>query len=249
MARVSVIMPTFNAACFIDRAIDSVLNQTYADWELLVVDDGSTDDTEDRVKGREDARIKYLYQANQGAACARDLGLKESGGDYAIFLDSDDWWEPDCLGILVGALSRADSSVAVAHADWQYVSGSGTCINAVSSAMDGNHALATLVLRNPIAIHCALTRRAAFETIHGFPVEQPSLEDWELWLRIAVAGYSFVHVPQQLASYYWRTGSKGKDRAKRKAGRLATLQRVWAMKGLPHQLRRVGAQVLWDRLY
>lgn len=95
MPKISVVIPTFNRAETIERAIDSVLNQTYNNFELLVVDDGSTDETEDIISNYPD--IKYLKQENSGVASARNLGIKNSTGDYIAFLDSDDEWIPDKL--------------------------------------------------------------------------------------------------------------------------------------------------------
>jgi glycosyltransferase involved in cell wall biosynthesis len=91
MTKVSVIMPAYNAAPFIEKAVESVIAQTHTDWELIVIDDGSTDGTEQVLRAFTDTRIGYMRQANQGPAVARNLGLAESCGDYVIFLDADDW--------------------------------------------------------------------------------------------------------------------------------------------------------------
>lgn len=90
MAKVSVIIPTYNRAQFIAEAIQSVLDQTFTNFEIIVVDDGSTDNTRDVVGGFKDHRIKYIYQENQWAAIARNNGIKASEGEYLTFLDSDD---------------------------------------------------------------------------------------------------------------------------------------------------------------
>ena len=90
MARVSVIIPTYNRAVFIADAIQSVLTQTYSDFEIIIVDDGSTDNTREVVGGFNDSRIKYIYQENQWAAAARNNGIRASNGEYLSFLDSDD---------------------------------------------------------------------------------------------------------------------------------------------------------------
>lgn len=235
-------MPAYNAAFFIGRAIESVLAQTYAGWELIVVDDGSTDGTGQVIRGYQDPRVRYIRQANQGPAAARNLGLAESRGDSVVFLDADDWWARRCLERLAGVLGSTSAQNAVAHADWAYAADTGQTGAVVSSAMDGGGALATLVLRNPIAIHCALIRRSALEAVGGFPVEDPALEDWELWLRLAAAGYGFVHIPELLAFYCWRPGSKGKDAARRKADRLATLDRLWTSPGLSTDIQELRGQ-------
>ncbi|MFZ2486803.1 MAG: glycosyltransferase [Anaerolineae bacterium] len=237
MPEISVIIPAYNAAPFIGRTIESVLSQTHNNWKLIVVDDGSTDSTEDVIKRFSDVRIRYLRQINHGPAVARNLGLAESQGDYVIFLDADDWWDKRCLERLAGVLDQATDKDAVAHADWAYANNEGHTGNIVSSAMDKRDALSTLVLRNPIAIHSALVRRQALQAIGGFPREYPALEDWELWLRLAVADYGFLHVPELLAYYCWRPGSKGKDVEGRKKDRLATLDRLWSRQDLPRRVQ------------
>ena len=95
---VSVIIPTYNRAHLIGRAIRSVLDQTYQDWELIVVDDASTDDIPGIVKGFTDGRVKYIrHDENKGAAAARNTGIQAARGAYIAFLDSDDEWLPEKL--------------------------------------------------------------------------------------------------------------------------------------------------------
>ena len=95
---ISIIIPTYNRANLLERAVDSILKQTYNNWELLIVDDGSIDNTKDTVnKYLNDKRIKYIYQENKGQGAARNLGIKNSNGDYIAFLDSDDKWSEEKL--------------------------------------------------------------------------------------------------------------------------------------------------------
>jgi teichuronic acid biosynthesis glycosyltransferase TuaG len=94
---VSVIMPAYNAAAYIEEAIQSVLNQTYQNWELLIVNDGSKDDTEAKIKAFEDTRIHYFKQENQGVSAARNLALKNMKGDFFCFLDADDAYPPKSI--------------------------------------------------------------------------------------------------------------------------------------------------------
>ncbi len=92
---VSVVVITYNGAEFVGHAIESVLQQSWRNLELIVVDDGSTDDTDDVIARFNDPRLKYLKQANQGPNAARNYGIRESRGDFVAFLDCDDWWLPD----------------------------------------------------------------------------------------------------------------------------------------------------------
>lgn len=107
----SIIVPTYNRAHFLGRTIASVLNQTYVNWELLIVDDGSTDNTKDLVLGYSDAdrRIKYIYQENKRVSAARNNGLQNAQGDYLCFLDSDDEFKPDHLQTFANAINEGSN--------------------------------------------------------------------------------------------------------------------------------------------
>ncbi len=112
MPTVSVVIPTYDRADVIDRAVDSALDQTYDDFEVVVVDDGSTDATESVVRGYDDDRVRYVgHETNRGANVARNTGIEEARGDYVAFLDSDDEWHP---GKLTAQLDRLEGSEAVA---------------------------------------------------------------------------------------------------------------------------------------
>lgn len=108
---ISVIIPTFNRADLIGKSISSVLNQTYKNFELIIVDDGSTDNTFSVVKGFEDQRIKYIKQENSGACCARNNGINHSNGKYIAFHDSDDIWHDDKLQSQLDCILRVNADV------------------------------------------------------------------------------------------------------------------------------------------
>ena len=99
MARISVILPVYNSQKFIKKSIDSVLNQTFSDFELIIVNDGSTDDTLSIINEFRDSRIKLINQSNQGPGAARNNALKLVDSDYIMFLDSDDWYSEDALNV------------------------------------------------------------------------------------------------------------------------------------------------------
>ncbi|MCK4819314.1 glycosyltransferase family 2 protein, partial [bacterium] len=108
---VSVIIPTCNRAEYITQAIDSVLAQTYTDYEIIVVDDGSTDNTKEVMEPYMD-RIRYIYQENAGVSAARNTGIKAAKGDWVAFLDSDDEWLPGKLAVQIRAVERHPQLVA-----------------------------------------------------------------------------------------------------------------------------------------
>jgi glycosyltransferase involved in cell wall biosynthesis len=106
MAKVSVIIPTYNRAGIIDKTLFSVIRQTISDIEIIAVDDGSTDNTCEVVKKIGDSRIKYFYKENGGVSSARNLGLTKAGGEYIAFLDSDDLWQENYLECMISALEN-----------------------------------------------------------------------------------------------------------------------------------------------
>lgn len=130
----SVIMPAYNAETFIARAIDSVLSQTYPDFELIVVDDGSTDATKERVLSFSDERIRYVYQKNGGVSAARNQGILESRGEYICFLDSDDEWRPEHLSVLF-ALTEKYPDCAMRVTGYDIRLGDGTLIHKSQSIL------------------------------------------------------------------------------------------------------------------
>src|SRR5215510_5872921 len=118
-ARVSVVIPAYNRADLIGETIRSVLNQTFDDFEIIIVDDGSTDSTKE-VVSRFDGPIKYFYQENRGRSCARNRGFEVSGGDYVCFLDSGDVLEPRMLERQVSLLD-SNSHLGFVYSDYQFI--------------------------------------------------------------------------------------------------------------------------------
>lgn len=110
---VSVVIPTYNRACVLEQSVRSVLNQTYAHLEVIVVDDGSTDDTKAVIEQIKDTRLRYIYQENRGACAARNNGVKNANGEYIAFHDSDDTWYPDKLKKQMSMMLKKKSDVIV----------------------------------------------------------------------------------------------------------------------------------------
>lgn len=126
---VSIVMPAYNAARWIAKSIESVLAQTYGGWELIVVDDGSTDTTQ-AVVNSFSPYLKYIWQQNQGAPAARNRGLREAKGNYFLFLDADDILRPTALETLVDYL-EAHSEIDVAYGDGFLIDETGTQIQSL----------------------------------------------------------------------------------------------------------------------
>lgn len=201
---ISVIMPCFNAAPYIEEAVLSVMEQTHKNLELIIVDDGSTDDSQlivERLVAEHPGRIKTISQSREGPYVARNHGLRVAKGEYIAFLDADDWWSKDCLEKLVAPLQE-DSGVALAYCGWQNIGlpgGRGDPYVPPDYELE-NKATRFLSAAAPWPIHAALVRRTILDQVGGFDVDLPTCMDYDLWLRIAVARPIRL-VPSVLAFY------------------------------------------------
>jgi len=199
MAEVSVIIPTYNRAGSLGRSLGSVLGQTYGDLEVIVVDDASSDHTEEVVTALDDARVRYLrHTVNRGAAAARNTGLKHASGRYVAFQDSDDEWLPEKLGLQMDILDRASDKVGVVHTGFSRLRGE----EHKSTEWLPKHLQVGDIRRhilggNFIGTPTALVRIECFERAGVFDNLLPQLEDWEMWIRIAQF-YSAAYVDRVL---------------------------------------------------
>lgn len=134
---VSVVIPTYNSAAFLPDTISSVLSQTVSDWELIIVNDGSTDETEQLLKSYNDSRIRYVNRKNSGVSCSRNHGASLASGEYLAFLDSDDLWQPDNLSNKLKPLQE-DSSIHFSYSDIQYIDINGNTLNTGEKALEEN---------------------------------------------------------------------------------------------------------------
>lgn len=204
-ARISVIMPCFNAAAFLEEAVHCVMTQTYPDVELIVVDDGSTDDSPDilnRLAARYAPRIRLHFQDRQGPYPARNLALKHARGGYVAFLDADDYWNRDALDKLAAALNAQQADIA--YCGWQNVGegapGSAPYVPPDYSQMD---TAAEFLRTCPWPIHAALVRRDAIDAVKGFSERRFTAMDYDLWLRLFAHTRRIVRVPEVMAFYRW----------------------------------------------
>lgn len=207
---ISVIMPCYNAAPFLEEAVESVIGQTHPSVELLIIDDGSTDASiaiAQRLQRQHPGRIEILRQENRGPYVARNLGLEHAQGQFVAFLDADDWWTQDCLEKLHAALASSDA--AIAYCGWQNV-GSTDRSNEPYVPPDyeaGDKAAQFLRAAAPWPIHAALTRIEALRAVGGFDIDWSSCMDYDLWLRIGVPE-RIVRVPEAMAFYRHKVGGQ-----------------------------------------
>jgi hypothetical protein len=180
---VSVIIPTYERRAAVRRAVASVLAQTFQDFEVLVVDDGSTDGT-DRALAGIDRRIVYEWQENRGVAAARNAGIRRARGGVVAFLDSDDRWLPDHLAVVMAVLRCHREVVLCSTAPGFHVGG-----RQRASSAQVVDALPALFVENIVGHHSGVAvRRRALLSVGGFDERLAVMEGWELWLRLAGLG-------------------------------------------------------------
>ncbi len=204
MPKVSVIIPTYNRDCLVTRAIDSVQQQTFKNWELIVVDDASEDRTKDIVNSYEDPRVKIMcHSKNQGGAKSRNTGIKESKGYYVAFLDSDDAWLPEKLEVQLEAIKKARNNVGVLYCN-NYIKKEGTegvRVQNRSKLKKGDLHKDLLSGWCPSITSSVLIPKKVFKDCGYFDTELPSYQDYDLWIRISKR-YHFEYVERPLVIRY-----------------------------------------------
>ena len=209
MPAVSVIMPAYNVAPYIGDALNSVLNQTFTDFEVVVTDDGSTDETASVVApfAARDERVRLLRKSNGGLSSARNHALRHAAGDFFALLDSDDLWDPGFLEAQVAALrSRPDVGIVTANA--RYLGG----------PHDGQPArpwpdarpqptLATIIADEESIFIMSVFRREVYARLGDFDESMRTNEDYDYWLRAAAAGFHFARQDRPLGQYRIRGDS------------------------------------------
>lgn len=201
MSTVSVVIPAYNRQAYIADTIESVLAQTVPDVELIVVDDGSTDDTLAIVSRYGDA-VRCIRQQNLGAAAARNRGAREATGQFIAFLDSDDQWNPNFLSTMLVAATRHPQAAAL-YAFAQMIDANGKLLLQKTHHVvyDPDDLYAVLLRANFLLPSTMLFRRAALIEVGLFDVSLRRLQDWDLWLRMLRADMMFVGVQRCLVRY------------------------------------------------
>jgi len=242
MPQVSVIIPSYNQARFVGATVESVLAQTHPDVEIIVVDDGSTDDTRG-VLAAYGAKIHYIYQENRGLPRARNTGFLASQGDYLLFLDSDDLIYPDKLELHV-ALLDAEPGLGLVYSAWQQINEEGTQVLGEVRPNEQGQLLKKLLLRRFFFFaSAAVVRRACLERVGLFDESLRWGDDADMWLRLARAGYSFGYLDQPLLQYRIHTSSMTANVTSQQVqGWLAGLKKFFADPELPDDIRALEAE-------
>ena len=187
--RISVIIPTYNRDAYLVDAICSVLNQTYRNLELIIVDDGSTDHTRQIVNGFADTRIRYLYQDNGGASRARNVGIGMAQSEYIAFLDSDDEWMPQKLEKQMEQMQHLSDRTGIVYCRMKAVYDYGQSIIFPSVEQSSEELSGKMLMKllkdNVIGTPSILVRKSCLDEVGTFNENLRCLEDWEFVLRVA----------------------------------------------------------------
>lgn len=211
MIKVSIIIPVFNSAHLIEKTIQSVLKQQFQEWEMVIVDDGSTDNIAEVIDPytKQDERIKFYQQQNAGASAARNTGIKNSTYEWLLFLDADDWIREDYFEKMVPLLEN-DPAIDVIHCGWARINKSGTIIKE-NFGGEQNDMFPSLAHYCPFAIHSCVVRKNIVENVGGFGTSFKTCGDWDLWQRVARTGAKFRMVKETMAFYQTTSNSLSSD--------------------------------------
>jgi len=237
MPKFSVVIPTYNRTATIGRAIESALAQTYPHVEVILVNDGSTDHTEDVIQRYYD-RINYISRPNRGSASARNRGISEATGNYIAFLDSDDSWYPEKLERVTAAIHEhpeaglffSDSNVLDRNGRLMWVH---RCPHIIGNAYQA------FLESDFVSTSAVVVRRSCFDVVGMFSESLTGCEDWDMWIRLS-RQFPCVHIPEVLSAYTWRTaGARSTDPGPWLEGVEAVLQHAFeADPELPCRNRR-----------
>ena len=245
--RTSVIIPTYNRSAYLREAVNSVLSQTRPALEVIVVDDGSTDDTL-RVISSYGQSVRCVSQANRGVSAARNSGIAAARGDYVAFLDADDSWTPDKLQRVHDVLAADPALDAVCH-DVDVVAPDGAVTGSRAYRLDERDPYTQLLYRGNFLTTSAMTvRRDVLEREGGFDERRDwvTTEDFDLWLRIARDGGRFAIVPETLGRYLVHPGGASANLVRHYDNTLAMLDTHWVALAEKGGLDEKAA--LWRRM-
>lgn len=233
--RYSIVMPAYNAERFIGEAVESVLAQSVSDWELIIVDDGSTDHTADEVARFVDPRIRLIHQENGGVSAARNAGILATRGKYILFFDADDILLPEALERLGGLLEEnpdavlAYGEVITFDTDTGPIPVPGAPVFAKRPTGD---ALEQMVVANPVGAGCALARGDVVRRTRGFETELKLGEDWLFWCMLASHGHATYAGPKPILHYRIHGQSAARKLAINPKAMWPAIDRVFSMEEL-----------------
>jgi glycosyltransferase involved in cell wall biosynthesis len=246
MPQISVVVPAYNAEKTIKATVDSVLNQSFSDLELIVVNDGSKDSTLDVLSNIKDPRLKVFSHSNSGPQISRNRGIQEATGEYISFLDADDLWTPDKLESQFNALqANPDAAVAYSWTDWiderDRFLRRGTHISATGDVF------AKLLLIDFVESGSnPLIRRYALDAVGNFDESLVGGQDWDMWLRLAAKfPFAVVSSPQILYRKYPNSNSWSNNVERQEIGFKRVIKK--ALSEAPDSVKRYQKDIISNR--
>ncbi|MBD2425194.1 glycosyltransferase [Phormidium sp. FACHB-1136] len=244
MAIISVIIPAYNAEKTIKETLESALNQSFRDLEVIVIDDGSTDKTAEIVSGLEDNRIRFFSYPNSGAQISRNRGIEKSTGDYLSFLDADDLWTPDKLEAQYFALQE-HSDCAVAYSWTTFIDENGNPLPGGQRFRFQGQVYEQLLLGDFIGSGSnPLIRKEALLAVGTFDEAILGGQDWEMWLRLA-SQYSFTVVPRNQVLYRKSSTSWSSNIERQERGYKQVIDKC--LSTAPEQLQKRRNEIIGNR--
>lgn len=244
MPTISVIIPVYNGEKTIKETIESVLNQTFRDFELIIINDGSQDATLEIIQAINDERIQVFSYQNSGVSASRNRALTKAKGEFISFIDADDLWTPNKLELQLKALQdNPQAAVAYSWSDW--IDESGQFLRSGGHITVNGKAYEKLLLRDFIESGSnPLIRKQALDEVGCFEQSVTPAEDWDMWLRLA-AIYEFVTVEVPQILYRISPNSASFNIVKMEAGSLKVIERVFAQ--APESLQDLKRETLASR--
>jgi GT2 family glycosyltransferase len=224
VSRISFVMPAFNAQDTVREAISSVLRQTHRDFELVVVDDGSTDATGSIAAGFPDARV--VRQENGGVAAARNRGIEEANGELIAFCDADDVLLPLHLEELVAIFDRHGGGIATSNCYWLFPSGIHPSRTRYKGRFPRPERQRLAILQQNFVSTMSLFPKRLADELGGFATDLEVAEDWDFWLRAIYAGHRVALQPKPLSLYRWGTTGLSADPERMDAHARTVLERA-----------------------
>jgi len=229
---VSVIIPTYNRAAFLRRSIESILSQTYRDFELIVVDDASTDNTEEVVRSFNDEKIRYIrHKQNSGTSAApHNTGLKAARGEYIAHQDDDSEWLPQKLDKEMNAFEKASPRVGVVYtAMWLIIDNKRTYFHSphmIDIMHKEKNIHKAILQRCFVGNQSTLTKKECFDRVGVFDEKLPGCEDWDLWIRVSKY-YDFRFIDEPLVTANYSPGASHYSQSAHARGMILVLEKYF----------------------
>lgn len=214
MAFFSIIIPLYNKEKFIENTIQSILDQTFQDFEIIVINDGSTDKSEEKLKQFDDPRIIYFSKKNEGASTARNYGIEKANSDFITFLDADDYWYPTFLETMFAIISKVPNqkvfSAAIEFDTSKKIIPAQYSISKSNNEFEVVNYFKASLKETVLCTSCAVFHKTVFAEAGNFDTKIKSGQDTDLWIRIGLI-YPVVFCWKILARYVYDPKSLSKN--------------------------------------